>query len=54
MLSWEEFANVGLSKTYNTNKQVGDSAGTATAYLTGAKSFFGEFFRYSTDLRDGS
>merc|ERR1712168_1781367 len=41
VLSWERFTNVGLSKTYNTDKQVGDSAGTATAYLTGVKTNHG-------------
>lgn len=38
ILSWEKFANVALSKTYNTNQQVADSAGTATAFMTGVKS----------------
>ncbi len=38
VLSWEEFPNVALSKTYNTNLQVSDSAGTATAFMTGIKS----------------
>ena len=38
ILSWEKFANVALSKTYNTNQQVPDSAGTATAFMTGVKS----------------
>ncbi|XP_072013014.1 alkaline phosphatase, tissue-nonspecific isozyme-like [Amphiura filiformis] len=36
-LSWETFPHAGLSKTYNTDHQVPDSAGTATAYLGGAK-----------------
>lgn len=40
-LSFEKFDNVGLLKTYNVDKQVGDSAGTATAYLTGVKGRFG-------------
>ena len=38
VLSWEEFSNVALSKTYNTNQQTPDSAGTATAFMTGVKS----------------
>ena len=42
VLSWEAFVNVGLSKTYNTNQQVPDSAGTATAFLTGVKTFAGK------------
>ncbi|TOF85906.1 alkaline phosphatase, partial [Vibrio parahaemolyticus] len=36
-LFFETFPHVGLSKTYNVNKQVADSASTATAYLTGVK-----------------
>ncbi|CAL4059846.1 unnamed protein product, partial [Meganyctiphanes norvegica] len=36
-LVFEKFDHVGLSKTYNVNKQVPDSAGTGTAYLTGVK-----------------
>lgn len=38
ILPWEEFSNVALSKTYNTNQQVPDSAGTATSIMTGVKS----------------
>lgn len=37
VLSWETFPYTALSKTYNTNQQVSDSAGTATAFLSGAK-----------------
>ena len=37
ILSWEKFPNVALSKTYNTNQQVPDSAGTATSFMTGVK-----------------
>jgi alkaline phosphatase len=36
-LSFEHFPNVGLIKTYNTNQQTPDSAGTMTAIITGAK-----------------
>ncbi|XP_071944576.1 alkaline phosphatase-like [Antedon mediterranea] len=36
-LSWETFPHVALSKTYNTDAQVPDSAGTASAFLTGVK-----------------
>lgn len=36
-LSWETFPHFGLAKTYNTDAQVPDSAGTATAFLNGAK-----------------
>jgi len=37
VLPFERFDDVALVKTYNTNQQVSDSAGTATAMLTGAK-----------------
>ena len=37
LLSFERFPNLALVKTYNTNQQVPDSAGTATAMLTGQK-----------------
>ena len=37
VLAFEEFENVALVKTYNTNAQVPDSAGTATAILSGYK-----------------
>ncbi|RUS85322.1 hypothetical protein EGW08_006923 [Elysia chlorotica] len=36
-LSFEDFPNVGLSKTYNADRQVADSAGTATAMVSGYK-----------------
>ncbi|XP_002732717.1 alkaline phosphatase-like [Saccoglossus kowalevskii] len=37
-LSFETFPHVALAKTYNTNQQVSDSAGTGTAYMCGVKS----------------
>ncbi|XP_050540533.1 alkaline phosphatase-like [Daktulosphaira vitifoliae] len=37
-LTFEKFPFTGLSKTYCVDSQVGDSACTATAYLTGVKS----------------
>ncbi|XP_015126542.1 alkaline phosphatase 4 isoform X1 [Diachasma alloeum] len=37
-LIFEEFPNTGFSKTYNVDKQVPDSAGTATAIFSGVKS----------------
>ena len=40
-LFFEQFPNVALSKTYNTNQQTPDSAGTMTAMATGVKSFAG-------------
>lgn len=41
VLSWEEMPFSGLSKTYNTNHQVPDSAGTATAIFSGVKTRMG-------------
>lgn len=40
-MSFESFPNLGLSKTYNIDKQVPDSAGTATALFTGIKTKLG-------------
>jgi len=40
-LSFESFPNVALIKTYNTNAQVPDSAGTMTAIVTGEKTRIG-------------
>jgi alkaline phosphatase len=37
LLSFEHFPYVGLSKTYNTNQQTPDSAGTMSAIMTGEK-----------------
>lgn len=37
LLEMDKFPFVSLAKTYNTNAQVADSAGTATAYLCGVK-----------------
>ncbi len=37
LLSFEQFPYVALSKTYNTNQQTPDSAGTMTAMMTGEK-----------------
>ncbi|KAF2362389.1 Alkaline phosphatase [Trinorchestia longiramus] len=36
-LVWEDFPDAALIKTYDVNKQVPDSASTATAYLCGVK-----------------
>ncbi len=41
LLSFERFSHSALVKTYNTNAQVPDSAGTATAMTTGAKTRIG-------------
>jgi alkaline phosphatase len=40
-LAFERLPYLALSKTYNTNQQVPDSAGTMTAMVTGTKSFAG-------------
>jgi len=40
-LAFEDFDNLALVKTYNTNAQVPDSAGTATAILSGYKTNIG-------------
>lgn len=40
-LSWEHFPSTALSKTYNTNSQTPDSAGTMSAIATGAKTRIG-------------
>ncbi|MEI6896587.1 MAG: alkaline phosphatase [Psychromonas sp.] len=37
ILTYEGFPNLALAKTYNTNAQTPDSAGTATAFLSGVK-----------------
>lgn len=41
VLSFDHFENTGFSKTYNTDQQVPDSAGTATAMFTGVKTKHG-------------
>ncbi len=40
-LSFEDYDNVALIKTYNTDMQVADSAGTMSAIVTGQKTRFG-------------
>lgn len=40
-LAFDKFENVALIKTYNTNAQVPDSAGTATAMMSGYKTNIG-------------
>ncbi len=40
-LSWEDFPATALSRTYNTNSQTPDSAGTASAMATGVKTRLG-------------
>ena len=40
-LSWEQFPHTALSKTYNTDSQTPDSAGTMSAIATGVKTHMG-------------
>lgn len=46
-LPFEEWGHSALIKTYNENSQVPDSAGTATALLTGVKSHIGAISVYA-------
>jgi alkaline phosphatase len=41
LLSWEQFPHTAFSKTYNTDSQTPDSAGTMTAIATGVKTHMG-------------
>lgn len=41
LLSWERFPHTAFSKTYNTDSQTPDSAGTMTAIASGVKSHMG-------------
>jgi len=41
LLYFENFPNLALAKTYNTNAQTPDSAGTMSAIVTGVKTFVG-------------
>ncbi len=41
LLAWEHFPYTALAKTYNTDSQTPDSAGTMTAIATGVKSHMG-------------
>lgn len=41
LLSWEQFPATAFSKTYNTDSQTPDSAGTMTAISTGVKTHMG-------------
>ncbi|XP_023299167.2 alkaline phosphatase 4 [Lucilia cuprina] len=57
MLAFDEFPYTGLAKTYNVDKQVPDSAGTATAMFCGSKSDYGaigmDTTRSKTDGKQG-
>jgi alkaline phosphatase len=52
LLVFEKFPHLALSKTYNTNQQVSDSAGTATAILSGVKTKAGVIGVDSTVVRN--
>ncbi|XP_046564239.1 alkaline phosphatase-like [Haliotis rubra] len=41
LFSFEQFPSLGLSKTYNNDRQTSGSASTGTAYLTGVKANYG-------------
>lgn len=52
-LSFDEFPHTGLAKTYNVDKQVPDSAGTATAMFCGVKTLYGVVgFDSTCDVKD--
>ena len=50
VLSFERFPQLALSKTYEVDQQVGESAGTATAIMTGRKTNAG-FIGVSSDAK---
>ena len=52
LLSWEKFPATAFSKTYNTNSQVPDSAGTMTAITTGVKTHMGAIGVSAGDRKD--
>uniref|UniRef100_A0A1I8PN75 Alkaline phosphatase n=1 Tax=Stomoxys calcitrans TaxID=35570 RepID=A0A1I8PN75_STOCA len=56
-LTFDEFPYTGLAKTYNVDKQVPDSAGTATAMFCGTKADYGaigmDVHRSKTDANQG-
>ncbi|KAF1696656.1 alkaline phosphatase [Pseudoxanthomonas koreensis] len=52
LLSWEHFPATGFSKTYNTDSQTPDSAGTMTAITTGVKSHMGAIGVSAGDRHD--
>jgi len=51
ILSFEQFPYVGLVKTYNTDAQVADSAGTASALNTGVKTRIGAINTWAEETR---
>merc|ERR1719334_680215 len=53
LLSWEEFPETALLKTYNVDRQTPDSAATATALFSGIKTNF-YTLGYDSNIRLGS
>ena len=51
-LAWEDFPATALAKTYNTDAQTPDSAGTMTAITTGVKSHMGAIGVHAGDKDD--
>ncbi|XP_072516199.1 intestinal-type alkaline phosphatase [Salminus brasiliensis] len=51
VLTMDTFPNLALSKTYNVDQQMPDSAGTATAYLCGVKATYGTLGLSATSRR---
>lgn len=51
-LSWEDFPHTAFSRTYNTDAQTPDSAGTMTAIATGVKSHMGAIGVAAGDRND--
>ena len=52
LLSWEQFPHTGFSKTYNTDSQTPDSAGTMSAITTGVKTHMGAIGVSAGNRRD--
>jgi len=52
LLAWEEFPHTALSRTYNTDAQTPDSAGTMTAIATGVKTHSGAIGVWAGDRFD--
>ncbi|HEY4531128.1 MAG TPA: alkaline phosphatase [Luteimonas sp.] len=52
LLSWERFPATAFSKTYNTDAQTPDSAGTMTAIASGVKTHMGAIGVSAGDRRD--
>ncbi len=52
LLSWERFPHTAFSKTYNTDSQTPDSAGTMTAITTGIKTHMGAIGVAAGDRHD--